>query len=117
MSEKITRRRSPIPSISAPEKILRVTSIASRIGVCFVGRFSEKSFDSSVEVVPLAFSCSVVALDPNTGQRKWHYQFTPGDSHDWDANEDVVLADSLVAGVKRKLMLPADRNGMFYVLD
>jgi PQQ-dependent dehydrogenase (methanol/ethanol family) len=63
------------------------------------------------------FTCSVVALDPETGQRKWHYQFTPGDTHDWDANEDVVLADSMLGGVKRKLMLQADRNGMFYVLD
>jgi len=63
------------------------------------------------------FTCSVLALDPETGQREWHYQFTPGDTHDWDANEDVVLADSVVAGVKRKLMLQADRNGMFYVLD
>jgi alcohol dehydrogenase (cytochrome c) len=63
------------------------------------------------------FTCSVVALDPDTGQRKWHYQFTPGDTHDWDANEDVVLADSVVGGVKRKLLLQADRNGMFYALD
>jgi PQQ-dependent dehydrogenase (methanol/ethanol family) len=63
------------------------------------------------------FTCSVVALDLETGQRKWHYQFTPGDTHDWDANEDLVLADSTLGGVKRKLMLQADRNGMFYVLD
>jgi PQQ-dependent dehydrogenase (methanol/ethanol family) len=63
------------------------------------------------------FTCSVVALDPDTGQRKWHYQFTPGDTHDWDANEDVVLADGVVGGVKRKLLLQANRNGMFYVLD
>jgi PQQ-dependent dehydrogenase (methanol/ethanol family) len=63
------------------------------------------------------FTCSVVALDPETGERKWHYQFTPGDTHDWDANEDVVLADTTLAGGKRKLMLHADRNGMFYALD
>lgn len=63
------------------------------------------------------FTCSVVALNPDTGERKWHYQFTPGDSHDWDANEDVILADNVVNGVKRKLLLQADRNGMFYVLD
>jgi alcohol dehydrogenase (cytochrome c) len=63
------------------------------------------------------FSCSVVALDPNTGQRKWHYQFTPGDSHDWDATEDVVLVDRTFHGENRKLLLQADRNGIFYVLD
>ncbi len=63
------------------------------------------------------FSCSVVALDPNTGQRKWHYQFTPNDSHDWDANQDLVLADQVIDGVKRKLLLQTNRNGIFYVLD
>ncbi len=63
------------------------------------------------------FSCSVVALDPATGQRKWHYQFTPNDSHDWDATEDVVLVDQTYRGLNRKLLLQADRNGMFYVLD
>ena len=63
------------------------------------------------------FSCSVVALDPATGKRKWHYQFTPNDTHDWDANQDVVLADRVIDGVKRKLLLQTNRNGIFYVLD
>lgn len=63
------------------------------------------------------FTCSVVALDPKTGKLRWYYQFTPSDTHDWDANEDVVLTDDVVNGVRRKLMLQADRNGMFYVLD
>jgi alcohol dehydrogenase (cytochrome c) len=63
------------------------------------------------------FSCSVVALDPATGRRNWHYQFTPADSHDWDATEDIVLVDRLWHGQQRKLVLQANRNGMFYVLD
>ncbi len=63
------------------------------------------------------FTCSVLALDPDTGKRKWHYQFTPGDTHDWDANEDLVLANQVVDGKMRKVMLQADRNGMFYTLD
>ena len=63
------------------------------------------------------FSCSVVALDATTGQRKWHYQFTPNDSHDWDATEATVLVDRLWKGKPRKLMLQANRNGAFYVLD
>ncbi len=63
------------------------------------------------------FSCSVLALDPATGKRKWHYQFTPGDSHDWDATEDVMLVDRMFHGQPRKLLLQANRNGMFYVLD
>ncbi|HEY0263926.1 MAG TPA: PQQ-dependent dehydrogenase, methanol/ethanol family [Granulicella sp.] len=63
------------------------------------------------------FTCSVLALDPETGQRKWHYQFTPNDTHDWDSNEDVVLADVTVGGQPRKVLLQANRNGMFYMLD
>ncbi len=63
------------------------------------------------------FSCSVVALDPDTGTRKWHYQFTPNDGHDWDSTEDMILVDRVWHGRPRKLLLHADRNGMFYVLD
>jgi alcohol dehydrogenase (cytochrome c) len=63
------------------------------------------------------FSDSVVALDADTGQRKWHYQFTPNDGHDWDSCQDVILVDRVWRGQKRKLLLHADRNGIFYVLD
>ena len=63
------------------------------------------------------FTDSVVALDPDTGQRKWHYQFTPNDGHDWDSTEDMVLVDRLWRGRQRKLLLHGDRNGHFYVLD
>jgi len=63
------------------------------------------------------FSCSVVALDAGTGKRKWHYQFTPNDTHDWDATEDLVLVDRPWHRKNRKLLLHADRNGVFYVLD
>ena len=63
------------------------------------------------------FTDSVVALDPDTGRRKWHYQFTPNDGHDWDSTEDMVLVDRMWRGQPRKLLLHADRNGHFYVLD
>jgi alcohol dehydrogenase (cytochrome c) len=63
------------------------------------------------------FTDSVVALDPDTGQRKWHYQFTPNDGHDWDSTEDMVLVDRVWRGQQRKLLMHADRNGHFYVLD
>ena len=63
------------------------------------------------------FSCSIVALDPNTGKRKWHFQFTPHDVHDWDSTETPVLVDRPFRGETRKLMLHADRNAFFYVLD
>jgi len=63
------------------------------------------------------YSCSVVALDADTGQLKWHFQFTPHDLHDWDANQIPVLVDLDIGGRRRKLLLDANRNGFFYVLD
>jgi alcohol dehydrogenase (cytochrome c) len=63
------------------------------------------------------FTSSVVALDPATGTRKWHYQFTPHDTHDWDSNQDMMLVDRSFHGQPRKLLMHADRNGHFYVLD
>ncbi|MDB5455732.1 MAG: Pyrrolo-quinoline quinone [Caulobacter sp.] len=63
------------------------------------------------------YTDSVIALDAKSGQLKWHYQFTPNDSHDWDAVQDVVLADKVVDGKPRKVLLHGDRNGFFYMLD
>jgi PQQ-dependent dehydrogenase (methanol/ethanol family) len=63
------------------------------------------------------FSDSVVAIDPETGRRAWHFQFTPNDGHDWDSCQAVILVDRMWHGRMRKLLLHADRNGMFYVLD
>ncbi len=63
------------------------------------------------------FTSSVVALDPATGKRKWHFQFTPHDTHDWDSTEAMVLVDRPFRGQMRKLLLHADRNAFFYVLD
>jgi PQQ-dependent dehydrogenase (methanol/ethanol family) len=63
------------------------------------------------------FTDSVIALDPDTGQRKWHFQFTPNDGHDWDSAQDVMLVDRMWHGENRKLLMHADRNAMFYVLD
>lgn len=63
------------------------------------------------------FTCSVVALDPLTGKRKWHFQFTPHDMYDWDANETPMLVDANWKGKPRKLLMQANRNAFFYVLD
>lgn len=63
------------------------------------------------------YTDSVLAIDPDTGKIKWHYQFTPNDGHDWDATEDNILADLTIDGKPRKLLLHADRNGVYYVLD
>ncbi|MCM3879813.1 MAG: PQQ-dependent dehydrogenase, methanol/ethanol family [Vicinamibacterales bacterium] len=63
------------------------------------------------------FTNSVVALDPDSGKMKWYYQFTPDDGHDWDSVQDMMLVDRVWRGQNRKLLLHADRNGHFYVLD
>jgi len=63
------------------------------------------------------YSDSVVALEPKTGRRKWHFQFTPHDVHDYDAQQPIVLVDATWQGKPRKLLLQANRNGYFYVLD
>ena len=63
------------------------------------------------------FSCSLLALDADTGKMKWHFQFTPHDTHDWDAQAWPVLVDLPYKGQARKLVLHTNRNGFFYVLD
>jgi alcohol dehydrogenase (cytochrome c) len=63
------------------------------------------------------YTNSVVALNPADGSIKWYFQFTPHDLHDWDASTPLVLADALYQGQNRKLLLQANRNGFFYVLD
>jgi alcohol dehydrogenase (cytochrome c) len=63
------------------------------------------------------YTCSFVALDGNTGERKWHFQFTPHDVHDWDAAHVPVLFDATVRGRKRKLIANANRNAFYYLLD
>jgi alcohol dehydrogenase (cytochrome c) len=63
------------------------------------------------------YSSTVIALDADTGKLKWHYQFSPHNEFDWDATQIPVLVDMPFRGQPRKLMLWANRNGMFYVLD
>ncbi|MDX1978951.1 MAG: PQQ-dependent dehydrogenase, methanol/ethanol family [Bryobacteraceae bacterium] len=63
------------------------------------------------------YTCSLLALDLRTGKKKWHFQFTPHDTHDWDAQSWPVLVDIPWQGSTRKVVLHANRNGFFYVLD
>jgi alcohol dehydrogenase (cytochrome c) len=63
------------------------------------------------------YTNSVVALRPKTGDLIWYFQFTPHDTHDWDAQEPLLLVDANFAGQPRKLLLQGNRNGFFYVLD
>ena len=63
------------------------------------------------------YTSSVLALDPKTGAIKWHYQFSPNDGFDFDGTNEMVLATIPVEGQPRKVILHANRNGFFYVID
>ena len=63
------------------------------------------------------YSCSLVAIDADTGKLRWHYQFTPHDVHDWDSTQVPVLADLTIGGQPRKVLMFANRNGFYYTLD
>lgn len=63
------------------------------------------------------FLCSIVALDADTGQYKWHYQTSPGETWDYNSNMDIVLADITVDNKPIKALLHAPKNGFFYVIN
>lgn len=63
------------------------------------------------------FTCAVLALNPDTGERLWHFQYTPHDTHDWDANQIPVLIDGEFKGEQRKLLALANRNAFYYLID
>lgn len=63
------------------------------------------------------YTACVVALDADSGKLKWYFQFTPHDLYDYDATETPVLIDTRENGATRHLLVQADRNGFFYLLD
>ena len=63
------------------------------------------------------YTCSMVALDADTGKLRWYFQFSPHDTHDWDATHVPMLFDVQQGGAKRKLLAVANRNAFYYVLD
>ncbi|WP_260703155.1 acido-empty-quinoprotein group A [Edaphobacter flagellatus] len=64
-----------------------------------------------------ANTCSIVALNPDTGQLAWSFSVSPHDTHDWDATEVPVLIDGPFQGQQKKMLIQASRNGYFVVLD
>jgi alcohol dehydrogenase (cytochrome c) len=74
-------------------------------------------FDGEVRPGDDLYTDCVLALDPDTGKLKWHFQFTPHDLFDYDATETPVLLDATYKGQPRKLLVEANRNGFLYVLD
>ena len=63
------------------------------------------------------YTASIVALDADTGKYVWHYQTTPRDTWDYDATQQMTLADIIIGGERRKVLMQAPKNGFFYVLD
>ena len=63
------------------------------------------------------FVCSILALDATTGKYKWHYQYNPGETWDYNAAMDMQLADITIDGKPRKVVMEAPKNGFFYVID
>lgn len=63
------------------------------------------------------YLASIVALDPDTGEYKWHYQETPGDNWDFTSTQPLILADLTIDGKPRKVILHAPKNGFFFVID
>ncbi len=63
------------------------------------------------------YTCSIVAVNVDTGKMAWYYQVNPHDTHDWDSTETPVLVDGEFNGRPRKMALHADRNGYFFTLD
>jgi alcohol dehydrogenase (cytochrome c) len=63
------------------------------------------------------YSCSLLAIDADTGKMKWYFQFSPHETHDWDASEPPILFEATIDGKKRKVVAQANRNAFYYVLD
>ncbi len=74
-------------------------------------------FDKSSRPGDNLYSNSMLALDADSGKLKWYFQFTPNDAHGWDGVAFAVLVDMNWRGQPRKVLLQANRNGFFYVLD
>jgi alcohol dehydrogenase (cytochrome c) len=74
-------------------------------------------FDGSVRPGDDLYTSSLLALDPDTGKLKWHFQFNPHDLYDYDAVQTPVLVNTSFKGQPRKLVVSANRNGFLYILD
>ncbi|HYR42694.1 MAG TPA: PQQ-dependent dehydrogenase, methanol/ethanol family [Terriglobia bacterium] len=63
------------------------------------------------------YVCSILAVNVDTGELKWHYQMVPGDSWDYDSVQQMILADLNINGRARKVIMQANKNGFYYVID
>ncbi len=81
------------------------------------GNPGPKDFDGLNREGDNLYTATLLALRPDDGELVWHYQYTPHDEHDWDANQTPVLVDAEWEGRQRKLLVHPNRNAFLYVLD
>jgi quinohemoprotein ethanol dehydrogenase len=87
------------------------------------GLCRHRQFGAACAVLPVnnegdnLFVCSIVALDAETGEYRWHYQMNPGEEWDWTCTQSMISADLEIDGRMRKVLMQAPKNGFFYVLD
>jgi len=94
-----------------------ITALMTRVEDGLWGVGNPAPYDSAPRPGDNLYTCSVLALDPKTGKIKWHYQFSPNNPFDYDAVAEMVLADIKIDGKLTKVLMDANRNGFFYVLD
>ncbi len=63
------------------------------------------------------YVCSILAIKPDTGELKWYFQNVPGDSWDFDSVQQLLLADITIRGQPRKVLMQANKDGFYYVID
>ena len=92
-------------------------SYDAKLKLLYWGTGNPGPWNGDVRAGDNLYTSSLVALNVETGQLRWYFQFTPHDTHDWDANQIPVLIDAEIGGRSRALVVTANRNGFYYVLD
>jgi alcohol dehydrogenase (cytochrome c) len=87
------------------------------LGLVYWGVGNGGPWDANRRAGDNLYTDCVLAIRPKTGEIVWHYQFTPNDPYDYDGVNELVQADLTVGGERRKVIMQADRNGFFYVID
>ena len=94
-----------------------IGSYDKELDIVYWGVGNAAPFNATMHPGDNLYTESVIAIKPKTGELVWHFQFTPNDSFDYDGVNDPILADIEVDGKVRKVMMQANRNGFFYLLD
>lgn len=94
-----------------------IGSYDKELDLVYWGVGNPAPFNANMHLGDNLYTNSMLAIKPKTGELVWHYQFTPNDPFDYDAVNDPILIDLPIDGIQRKLLIQANRNGFFYVLD